>query len=131
MYIFTILWQSNGFLYFQRGDTMSHKERRSGGKVGGTHGTCIPIVAKIIDEAEKCAYIQRISLGVIIPGQGSSGGKRRAKINIREGWLLLKVRATGALQHVRVYVTDTPHAIAWLREHLRDLGVEVTVGNTS
>lgn len=100
---------------------------RAGGKVAGTHGTCLPAVGELIDAVERCQYIHRIAPGIIIPGQGSSGGRTRVKVTVRGGGLLIKVRASGAAQEVRAYATDMPKAILWLREHIPPLGMEVTI----
>lgn len=99
---------------------------RAGGKVGGTHGTCVPIAGDIIDVAQKCPHVRRIVPGIIIPGQGSSGGKKRVKITSLHGGLLLKVRASGVAQEVRVCVSNAPDAIRWFTERLPKLGLEVS-----
>lgn len=101
---------------------------RAGGKVAGIHGTCLPAVGELIDAVERCPYIHRIAPGIIIPGQGSSGGRKRVKITARGGGLLIKVRASGAAQEVRAYATDIREAILWLLEHIPPLGMEVTTG---
>jgi hypothetical protein len=84
---------------------MAKKSARAGGKFGGDHTTVIPAAGIIADIAGSCRVVTKISVGFIKAGLPNAKGKRRVKIAVEEGGILLTVRDNTSQQELRVYVS--------------------------
>jgi hypothetical protein len=82
------------------------KDHRSGGKYSGSHTTVVPAAGFLVDVAYTQQEVTKLSLGFIKGGLPSIEGKRRAKITVRPGNLLVVVRDNTSHQEVTVYTND-------------------------
>ncbi len=106
---------------------MAKKIGRSGKKYGGNHTTLIPLSGLACDVIDRHPLISKIAPGFIVAGLGTVRGKRRIKITVRTGGLLLSVRDNASRQEVHVYTTEPERIIDILREGLLKLQVEITL----
>ena len=105
---------------------MAKKSARAGGKFGGDHTTVIPAAGIIADIAGACRVVTKISVGFIKAGLPNAKGKRRVKIAVEEGGILLTVRDNTSQQELRVYVSDSEVAKRAIHEGAENAGFLVT-----
>jgi hypothetical protein len=82
------------------------KGSRSGGKYTGSHTTVVPGASVIADIADQCAGVTKIALGYIKGGLPPVQGRKRLKIFVDKGSLLLTVRDNISQQELRVYTSE-------------------------
>ena len=82
-----------------------NKGTRQGGKYTGSHTTVTVGGGVVCDIANVLPGVTKISIGIILAGQGTVP-KRRVKVIRQQGALLLKVRDNGAVQEIRIYADD-------------------------
>ena len=102
------------------------KDHRSGGKFGSSHTTVVPAAGLLCDIAEREKEVTKISLGFIKSGLRSLEGKKRAKVTVRQGNLLLSVRDNSSNQEITIYTTDTHKTKRALYRGGLDEGIEVS-----
>ena len=101
---------------------MSTKNSRSGGKYGGSHTTVTPDAGIICDAIHNIEGITKISPGYIKSGLRSVGGKRRVKILIDTGFLLVTVRGNTTTQEIYIYSNDLEIARNKVGGEIKKLG---------
>lgn len=108
---------------------MSKREKRSGGKFGGSHTTFIPVAAIAADIAVACYHVTNVSSGIIDLPRKKSGNRRHVKIIDVESRILLAVTDGAAHQDVRVYASDVQEAKLFIARGVRDKDISISFGN--
>lgn len=105
---------------------MSTKTSRAGGKYNGNHTTMISAAIKICKQIERLDLVTKIGPGFIKAGLKSVSGKKRVKVVIETGCILLTVRDVNTCQHIRVYSADLPSLKQKIAKIVESVGFELT-----
>ena len=105
---------------------MSTKYHRSGGKFNGNHTTLVPVACIVVDIANNCPEVTKISPGFIKAGLPPISGHRRLKIAKEESSLLLSVRDNTSHQEIRIYGSDLQKAMEVIARGARDHGIAIS-----
>lgn len=110
---------------------MAKKLGRSGKKYGGGHTTLIPLGTVICDTIDRHPLVTKIAPGFIAAGLTTVRGKRRVKVTLRTGGLLLTVRDNTTRQEVHIYTTNPERIIEVLTLGLKKEHIEITFEKAS
>ena len=106
---------------------MSKKTSRSGKRYGGNHTTLVPLAVLVCDVVHKHASVTKIAPGFISAGLSTVRGRRRVKVTVRTGGLLLAVRDNTSRQEVHVYTTEPEAVTALLASRVQSFDCELTI----
>ena len=84
---------------------MGMRSHRSGGKFCSSHSSCVSGADEIADLADRCPFVERIRLGLIMKGLKPAKGLKRVKARDEGTCLLLTIRNCVYSQEVRLYVS--------------------------
>lgn len=98
---------------------------RAGGKIRGTHTTCIELAARVFDIVTELPLVTGISPGYIQSGAGVAGGIQKVKIGEFRGGILLTVRQSRSVQELRVFASDVPGAKLAIAKALRNNKISI------
>lgn len=98
------------------------KGHRGGGKLTNSHTTAIEIVLKLVDFLEKLDSVTKITLGVIIPLDGTRKSPSRVVKLTKESTTCVLVRVTQkiSVQEFRFYTNDVPVSILATARYIRN-----------
>lgn len=98
---------------------------RSGKKIRGTHRTGLELSGKVFDIIEKLNEVTGITLGIIVPGTGSSGAIRRIKISSWTGGIQLHVQQARSIQIMLVFCEEEQRAKLAISRALRNNDISI------
>ena len=107
---------------------MATKNTRSGGKFGGTHTTLTETAIVLVDIADNCDEVTKISPGFIKSGDGNGRGERRVKIFESGGMIVLTVRQGSTTQEVRIVSKDPQRTKLAIARGARNHHIAISFG---